>query len=163
MQHDLIISIDAGSKGAAVSRYTCNAQDIHSLELYKDEHTPADLAFNTAYTTEFESPVVIIERVWASPVMGVSASFNFGYNYASWIYAFKMVHVPIYSVTPQIWQKVVAPEIEGQGSERKKKLKDKAVELFPNIRVTLSNCDALLLSEYALIQLEQNKPLGEPL
>ena len=75
----------------------------------------------------------------------------------------RVAGIPLFSVTPQAWQKVVAPNIVGQGPDRKRQLKARAAALFPDFRVTLINADALLLSQYCVEQLRVGAPLGEPL
>jgi len=105
----------------------------------------------------------VIERVWASPVMGVAGAFAFGENYGAWLMALRVSEIPTFTVTPQQWQKVVAPEVQGQGAARKRALKAVATRIFPHAKPTLVTCDALLISEYAQRQLAAGKPLGEPL
>ena len=51
-------------------------------------------------------------------------------------------------VKPQKWQKGI-PGLEGKkGPDRKRALKDQAARLFPDVKVTLANCDALLIAEW---------------
>jgi hypothetical protein len=93
----------------------------------------------------------MIERVWASPVMGVSAAFAFGENYGAWCTAITLKGIPLTRVLPQEWQRALCPQIQGKGTERKRALKVEAQRRFPAVRVTLRNCDALLISEFAIL------------
>ena len=59
----------------------------------------------------------------------------------------------LHRVEPKIWQEPLG--LGGRkscetGPEWKRKLKSKAQELYPNLDVTLRNCDALLILHYAL-------------
>ena len=54
-------------------------------------------------------------------------------------------------VTPQVWQKAIGVACKTKGESQnsfKNRLKDRAIELFPNVKVTLKNADALLLAHY---------------
>jgi hypothetical protein len=59
----------------------------------------------------------------------------------------------LHRVEPKVWQEPLG--LGGRkscatGPEWKRKLRSKAQELYPNLEVTLSNCDALLILHYAL-------------
>ena len=140
----MLLSIDPGSSGAAVLR--SEAGEVAAIIDYEGPESIAQ-ALNAGLITQ-----AVIERVWASPVMGVSAAFAFGENYGSWRAAIAMRGIPLEEVLPQAWQRLVCPHIEGTGAERKRALKDEAQRRFPDLRVTLSNSDALLISEYARLR-----------
>ena len=162
MQPASFIAIDPGNSGAHVIRHPDGR--VVDVGAYKSEKTVAWLMSVLHQMNHTPGGMVaVIERVWASPVMGVSAAFAFGENYGGWCMALRVAGLPVYCVTPQAWQKVVAPQVTGQGGERKQALKRLAVERFPGVKVTLANCDALLISDYVLAQLRAGKALGEEL
>lgn len=140
----MLLSIDPGSGGAAVIRRV-DGEIVSVIP-----HQGIDSVLSACTTPGIRR--AFIEKVWASPVMGVSAAFAFGENYGSWRTAIAMNGIPLKEVLPQTWQRQVCPNIEGTGSERKRALKDEAQRRFPDLRVTLSNSDALLISEYARIR-----------
>lgn len=160
MQPSLFVAIDPGASGAYVVRRPDGA--LSSVGEYSD---PADVvklcAFLRANNLSVFPIVAVIEQVWASPVMGVSAAFSFGENYGGWCMAMRVAGIPLFSVTPQAWQKVVAPDVAGQGPDRKRALKARAASLFPDLRVTLANADALLLSQYCVEQVRVGASLGK--
>lgn len=88
---------------------------------------------------------VVIENVHATPVMAVSSAFSFGSNFGMWLGILASWDLPVHGVTPQEWQKWLTVPTELQGPDRKRHLKEKAANLFPRQKVTLTNCDALLL------------------
>ena len=150
MKHSCIIAIDPGASGAAVVRSADGPiiavvpfDGLESIRtaLTKGSMSPSGSSRTGAY----------IERVWASPVMGKSACFAFGVNYGLWLGALAAHGIPVVEVTPQVWQKHL--NLESMGKDRKAELKNIATLLYggdPNVgRVTLTNCDALLLSGYA--------------
>jgi hypothetical protein len=59
----------------------------------------------------------------------------------------------LHRVEPKIWQEPLGlggRKACATGPEWKRKLKSKAQELYPQLDVTLGNCDALLILHYAL-------------
>jgi hypothetical protein len=150
-----IISIDPGNSGAVVIRQ--RAGYVSSVSNFSGRSTILDVVetVRRAPLYDYGGWAAVIERVWASPAMGVSSAFAFGGNYESWITGLCCAGVPVFGVTPQKWQRAVCPDITSIEEQRKRDLRDRAAELFPagafleKTRVTLKNCDALLLSEYA--------------
>ena len=96
-------------------------------------------------------PEVLLERVSASPQMGVSSAFTFGSEYGKWLGLFGE---DVDQITPQKWQfwymkNGFRDTLEGvKGPARKLALKGIAEKLFPKFKLTLTNADALLLSYF---------------
>lgn len=85
-------------------------------------------------------------------VAGSSAMFNFGRNYGELVMCLTAAEVPFTEVPPQTWQKAMAIPPRRKGESRnsfKNRLKDKACELYPRVKVTLATADALLIAEYS--------------
>ena len=93
----------------------------------------------------------MLEKVGASPQMSRSAAFTFGAEYGRWL---GFLGWDVELVTPQMWQyhylkNGYRPLLEGvQGPARKRNLRTIAQELFPDVKVTLQNADALLIANY---------------
>ena len=138
----MLLSIDPGSSGAAVLR--SETGQVAAVIDYEGPESIAE-ALNSGPIAR-----AVIERVWASPVMGVAAAFAFGENYGAWCGAITLKGIPLTRVLPQEWQRAICPQVRGTGADRKRELKREAQRLFPALRVTLRNCDALLISEFAL-------------
>jgi hypothetical protein len=82
-----------------------------------------------------------------------SAMFKFGAEYGRVRMALTAAGVPFEEVTPQAWQKAmgVPPRKNKEGETKtqfKNRLKAKAQQLFPDVKVTLAVADALLIAEY---------------
>ncbi len=79
-----------------------------------------------------------------------STMFTFGASYGALKMALIASGIPFEAVTPQVWQKPLSllsrKEVGPQGHKRA--LRDEAQRLFPEEKVTLKNCDALLLCNY---------------
>jgi hypothetical protein len=92
----------------------------------------------------------MIEKVGASPQMSRSAAFSFGVEYGQWLGFLDNVEL----VTPQKWQFHFLKNgyrhlLEGvQGPARKRNLRTVAQDVFPGVKVTLQNADALLIANY---------------
>lgn len=163
-----IIAVDPGARGAAVVRDVASGK-VYRVFPHRGRQTVADAVMYCL--DDMGDVAAVVERVWASPVMGSKHAFSFGGNYEGWMVGFLVAGIPAFTVTPQAWQKVVVPHIETSGDQRKQDLKSASIALFdlpiadsklpPKTRITDTNCDALLLSEYALRQLAAGKPLGE--
>lgn len=85
-----------------------------------------------------------IERVWASPQMGVVSAMTFGgaYHLARGLAMY--VGFKLIEPTPQQWQKAMNCLTRGDKTITKRL----ATEMFPNVKVTNATADALLLAAY---------------
>ena len=85
-----------------------------------------------------------IEQVSSSPQMGVVSAFSFGRGYGNLEMALTANAIPFERVRPQVWQKALNCLTKGS----KNVTKQRAQELFPNIKCTHAVSDALLIAEY---------------
>ena len=74
--------------------------------------------------------------------------FGSGYGFIRGVLAANRIKTVL--VRPQTWQKGVSGVQSTKGPERKRALKEAASRLYPNIKVTLTNADALLIADYGL-------------
>ena len=158
MMHRTIISIAPGASGAVVIR-SADGPILEVAAFEGWETVRRAITRATMSPSESRGVAALIERVWASPVMGVSSAFAFGENYGVWIGALRAAGIEVYSVTPQTWQKNL--RIEAVGPARKTALRDAAKITFRGEKVTLKTADALLISEYAHQQNQKHAVLGE--
>lgn len=113
-----------------------------------------------AVMLEFFSNVdfVLMEKVSASPQMGVTSAFTFGRGYGALEQGLAFLEVPYNLVTPQTWQGALGipkKHKDDPQSVHKEKLRATAQQVFPKLGVwqgTLglqrSVCDALLIAHY---------------
>jgi hypothetical protein len=89
-----------------------------------------------------------------------SAMFNFGMSYGMLLAFLTVADIPHAEVHSTTWQTAFGLRGKGSGKlhgrtrRHKDFLKGKAQCLFPNLRVTLYNADALLLAEYCRMRHE---------
>lgn len=88
----------------------------------------------------------VLEFVRSSPQMGVVSAFKFGMGYGGLRMALVASRIPFDEVTPQKWQRVMGCLTRGDKNVTKRR----AQELFPSVKVTHANADALLLAAYSL-------------
>lgn len=80
-----------------------------------------------------------------------SAMFKFGMSYGGLRMALIAAGIPFEEVTPQAWQKALGIGKRDKAESRtqwKNRLKAKAQQLFPQVKVTLATADALLIALY---------------
>jgi len=99
------------------------------------------------------------EKVWAMPAkdadgnerkMGAATMFTFGENNGFIRACLIAAAIPFEEKVPQTWQKFFGMK-KDKGEEPaayKRRLKQKAEELFPDMKLTLDDCDGILISEY---------------
>lgn len=148
-KHNKIIAIDPGNNGG-ITIYS--AEDKRVIESVKMPATPQEL-LNLLRIYSFNS-VCYLEKVQGLPGMSGGGMFTFGRGYGHLEMALLCCKIPTVSVTPQKWQKELQLGNRGNKSttEWKNKLKAKAEQLFPYLRITLAVSDSLLILQYAKIK-----------
>lgn len=148
------VGIDPGASGAV--SVLCPAgptlfplADLTDLEVWSILDS-----LGVARSADDRHAFAVIERVGGfikgNPAPG-SAMFKFGCGYGKLLMALTAAGIPFEEATPQAWQKGLAIPPRGKKEDKgafKRRLKQKAEQLFPNERVTLATCDALLIAEW---------------
>lgn len=93
----------------------------------------------------------LVEKVSASPQMGVVSSFTFGRSYERPLMALTAAGVRFERVMPRAWQKAVGLIYPKNSSytEHKQMSRARAQEIFPEMKVTNAIADALLIARAA--------------
>lgn len=100
---------------------------------------------------EVDRCYAVIEKVHTSPQMGVRSAGTFMEGKGKLLMALCGAGIPHEQVSPHKWQRSLGLITGGRDKDKtkhKNKLKQKAQELFPSLRITLATADALLLAEY---------------
>ena len=87
---------------------------------------------------------ILIERLHGMPGMSGTAMFSFGRHYGSLRMGMLSLGLRFDDVPPQTWQKALGCLTKGD----KNITKARAQELFPGVKCTHINSDALLIAEY---------------
>jgi hypothetical protein len=145
----LIIGVDVGASGAIAEFWPGNKIMVHPMMEQPDLR---DYFAEVARIASLEGLVLhcFIEQVGGyigRPQPG-SMMFKFGFG-AGFIHGLLAAnHITTHLVTPQKWQKGLSGVDGLKGPDRKRALRAEAARRFPNVKTTLSTCDALLIAEY---------------
>ena len=91
----------------------------------------------------------LMERVWARPNNASSRAFTYGVNYGQWLGIAASLEVKTYTELPNNWMKWFGCPKGMISRDRKNWLKDKAKELYPQLKkITLATADAILIAHY---------------
>lgn len=140
---DYVIGVDPGKTGG----YAIVGKDNTLLDVvpFKKDITQCRNIFGHRYMADYE---VFIEKVTASPQMGVVSAFTFG-RWAEVVEtAARLTGVPVTMVRPQVWQSAIGCFSKGD----KNKLYDFAKNLYPEEykrkMFNKSTADAVLIAHY---------------
>ena len=93
---------------------------------------------------------LLMERVWARPTNAVRAAFSYGTNYGQWLGIAASHEIKMNTAIPVEWIKWVGCPKALKRDVRKRWLKEKARELYPDVnKLTLATSDAILITHYA--------------
>lgn len=141
----LYIGIDPGKNGAIAfiptdgKPWTVSFKDSTD----KDICDAVDEAVVFAISENVEA-MAMIEQVASSPQMGVKSAFTFGEGFGKLIMLMTAYKLSFERVRPLKWQTALGCKTGGDKNITKRK----AQELFPEIKITHANADALLIAEY---------------
>ena len=146
----ITIGIDVGKSGgiawidetgkACVEKMPDTLKDLWELIEKDILHATGNLHFGNST----RNCKAYLEQISSSPQMGVVSAFTFGNGYGHLEMALTAAGIPFERVRPQVWQKALNCLTKGEKNVTKRR----AQELFPSIKVTHINADALLIAEY---------------
>lgn len=135
------IGIDPGKSGCiAVIEETSSGVLVTSQKLDATDKDVSDFLDVFALRAKF----CLIEKVGASPQMGVVSAFSFGKSFGFLLGILTAHKIPFEFVTPQKWQKGLGCLSGGD----KNVTKQCAQRLFPSVRFTHATADATLIAEH---------------
>ena len=146
--HSKYIGIDPGKSGGLtvidekgiIKAFKCPDKVIEMSLLFQisiGNTAPCDVKF-------------LMERVWARPTNGSRHAFTYGVNYGQWLGIAASHDVHTHTEIPINWMKWFECPKGLEVRKRKNWLKDKAKELYPELKkVTLATADSILITHYA--------------
>ena len=142
------IGIDPGIGGGIAV-----IDEDNSIKAYKCPQSSEDMAllFQVLLgNTPPDKVRLLMERVWARPANAVRAAFSYGVKYGQWLGVSSSHEIKMNTIIPVEWIKWIGCPKALKRDVRKRWLKAKAQELYPEIkRVTLKTSDAILITKYA--------------
>lgn len=154
-----VIGIDPGKNGGIAVLNGNRAVYCQAMpDTYKDifdlfmQLTPPPVQSMADYNRK-RDVTVYMEKVHAGPKMGSSAAFKFGEGCGALRMAVVAAGLRLELISPQAWQKHHGLLVSGRGlgqkdTDKKNRNKARAQELFPDLKITHSIADALLIAEY---------------
>lgn len=137
----IYLGIDPGKSGGIAA---VNGYDVVLPTAIGLKECPSDVVDWMSDIAGMTFCRAIIEQVHATPQMGVTSAFTFGKSYGWLLGVLDALRIPYEFVSPQKWQKAMGCLSKGD----KNVTKAAAQRLWPNLRITHSIADALLLAEY---------------
>lgn len=144
----IIIGIDPGKGGGLALYDPDNPMAMSADKMPSTEKDTWEWFRTLAHTPERSH--AYIERVHSTPQMGVKSAFTFGHGYG-FLRGCMIGHgLPFEEVRPAQWMRAfgLKKAKTETHTQWKNRLKAKAQELFPHLKVTLGTADALLICEY---------------
>ena len=149
----MIIGIDPGKGGGIAAKV---GRSIYVRKLDGELEELSNWISGLKYYFENAEPIAYIEDVpkFVGRNIPSSSGFVLGKSYGELLGVLTAFGIRPNKVRPQAWQKAVeAGKRDGRSdSQWKKHLQSIAKDLFPTLRVTLWNADALLLLEYGILK-----------
>lgn len=139
-----ILAFDPGKAGGACIRHTDGMIELHS---FRSEHEYIDM-IRSVGAKDFEAVVEDVPA-FVSAATSNASSFKLGYNFGFIVGALRSLSFPTHLVKPQIWQKGLSglrPKLSY--TDRKRMLKDNAVRLYPDLKITNATADAVLIMNW---------------
>jgi hypothetical protein len=150
MSDPIIIGIDPGASGGLAWQVPGFSVGVENMP-----GTPHELCHLLECIQKDGDVRVFLEEVGGytgGPGAPGSAMFNFGRNFGQILGVCAAMGIPVELVKPQRWQKALSLGTSKGLSKTqwKNKLKAKALQLYPDVRVTLDVADALLIHHAAV-------------
>ena len=141
----LYIGIDPGKNGAVAFIPTDAKPWVVGFKDATDKDIFEAVRDATVYADgEKVDVVAFIEQVASSPQMGVKSAFTFGEGFGKLVMLLTALEIPFERVRPLKWQTALGCKTGGDKNVSKRR----AQELFPAMKITHANADALLIAEY---------------
>lgn len=141
----MFVGIDPGKSGAiaVIDAEGCFVAVVKLKETEQDIWTwmVKELGIGYGKSGHF----AVLEKVGAMPRQGLSSTFKFGVSYGFCRGILTANRIRFEEVTPAKWQGALGCRTKGD----KNITKAAAQRLFPTVKITHANADALLLAEYA--------------
>lgn len=154
----LIIGIDVGKSGGVAWQSTLHERRHAEAKSFSATETDTAWLFRDIQQSVDEEIIAYIERVGATPQMGVSSAFTFGRGYGFLRGILIGLGIPFEEVSPVKWQSAFGlrqgKKLAQGDTEKHNAIKGKAQQLFPHLQITHAKAAALLICEWGRRQYE---------
>lgn len=152
-----LIAVDPGVSGAFA---VLNQHGVHLFHMPDSEDRIVALIDQIVYESRasLRAPYAVVEQIngFMGNALPGSRMFTMGSNYGFVRGALKALHVPVQLVGPRKWQGDLSlkKEKEMNRNKWKQKLCCEAKALYPLVKVTQQDADALLLLHWARLSVD---------
>lgn len=141
-----IVSFDPGKGGGAAVFHPCGDgnPELHSFKTESDYIEILNPLVPASYD-------VVIEDVpaFVSAATSNASSFKLGYNFGFIVGMSRASGFATHLIKPKEWQKGLNGLSSKMGyTDRKRMLKDNAIRLYPDVKITNATADAVLIGRY---------------
>ena len=133
------VAVFDGEKSCAFSFLTMSETEEFFIDLVKSEGSSLLKAF-------IEEPPVFFQGAGG----GLASQAKLHRNLGQYEGLLMGLGIPFETVPPKKWQKGLPGLAKLKGVDRKRALKNLAVQRYPQLKPTLKTCDAILIAEYGL-------------
>ena len=144
-----IVAVDPGKCGGIAMAKPDGSFDLRPWTV---EHEHLDFVHGLVP----EECIALIEDVppFVSAATSNASSFKLGYNFGFIVASFRAAKIETHLVKPKDWQKGFVGLKSNMGyTERKRMLKDNAIRLYPNLKITNAVADAVLIMDWGRRQI----------
>ena len=146
--HFKYIGIDPGVSGGLT--VIDEEGDIEAVKCPKKVVDMAATFLSAIGDTAPEDVKFLMERGWARPNNASSRAFTYGVNYGQWLGVASSHEIKMNTAIPSEWIRWIGCPKSLKSVVRKRWLKDKAKECYPELKkITLKTSDAILITKYA--------------
>lgn len=149
-----IFGIDPGKSNGAIAKYSDRGIETWNLNKFRDFDDMCD--FWEYQASICEMPLSILEKITTYPEDAKNTGKMFQLqklkeHYTELRASMRTNNIKFIEVMPHYWQDVLRIRKKGEDYNiRKRRHKDIAEDWFLGTKVTLHNCDALLLTQFAM-------------
>jgi hypothetical protein len=140
-----VVAFDPGKGGGAAVKHPDGVFTVHS---WRSEHEHVELLRSLSGGYE-----AVVEDVpaFVSAATSNASSFKLGYNFGFILGSLRALSFPTNLVKPQVWQKGLIGLKPKMGyTARKRVLKDNAIRMYPDLKITNATADAVLILNWYL-------------
>lgn len=130
-------AVFGGEKDCAIPFSTMGDMEAFFIKIIKNESVSLAKAF-------IEEPPVFFPGAGG----GLASQSKLHRNFGQYEGLLMGIGIPFETVTPQKWQKGLPGLAKLKGVERKRALRNLAMQRYPQLGPTLKTCDAILIAEY---------------
>lgn len=141
LKNKVVVGIDPGKSGAIAIKFNNGVITYDCPETQKEV---CDLVAELP-----KESFCYLEKVHSMPKQGVKSVWSFSANYATWQTALICNGIPFIEVSPQSWMKAMG-NLPADKKLRKNAIKDAMQKMYPSLKVTINNADALAIMTHAV-------------